>query len=227
LTILRGFIHNMAMELVEEEKIILNIVHDYLDKNRQFTFEEILPYINSRIRLSSINISNQGVRNILKSLTNKKLIVEGSKLTKSEILNNKKRKDIYQFINENPGTYFNRIVHELNYSNHIVVWHLNMLLKFDFIIKEIIENHDIYFDANQEFEDMKPTYFTQKAKSQKIINFMKKDNLGITKTSLSQELNMHMNTLAKYLTLLEKYNVIVKKKIDKINLYFLREKSAQ
>ena len=102
-----------------------------------------------------------------------------------------------------------------------------MLLKFDFITKEIIENHDIYFDASTEFEDIRPTYFITKEKSQKIINFMKKDNLGITKTSLSQELNMHMNTLAKYLILLEKYNVIVKKKIDKINLYFLSEKSAQ
>ena len=70
----------MVLELVEEEKIILTIVHEYLNKNRQFTFEEILPYINSRIRLSSTNISNEGVRKILKSLTNKKLIVEGSKL---------------------------------------------------------------------------------------------------------------------------------------------------
>jgi len=36
-----------------------------------------------------------------------------------------------------------------------------------------------------------------------------------------------MNTLAKFLTLLEKYEVIVKKKIDNKNLYFLSEKSAQ
>ena len=121
MTIQRGFIHNMVLELVEEEKIILTIVHDYLNKNRQFTFEEILPYINSRIRLSSTNISNEGVRKILKSLTNKKLIVEGSKLMKNKILNNEKRKEIYDFIVKNPGTYFNKILHELNYSNHIVV----------------------------------------------------------------------------------------------------------
>jgi len=217
----------MALELVEEEKVILNIVHDYLNKNRQFTFEEILPYINSRIRLSSINISNQGVRKILISLTSKKLIVEGSKLIRREILNNGKRKEIYDFIIKNPGTYFNKILRELNYSNHIVVWHLTMLLKFDFISKNILENHEIYFDAATELKDIKSSYFTTKEKSQKIINFMKKDNLGITKTYLSQELNMHMNTLAKYLILLEKYEVIVKKRIDNKNLYFLIEKSAK
>ena len=101
-----------------------------------------------------------------------------------------------------------------------------MLLKFDFITKEILENRDIYFDASTEFDDIRFMYFTSKEKSQKIINFMKRDDLGITKTTLSQELKMHMNTLAKYLTLLEKYKVIVKKKIDSKNLYFLSEKSA-
>lgn len=102
-----------------------------------------------------------------------------------------------------------------------------MLLKFDFITKEILENHDIYFNASTEFEDIRSNYFITKEKSQKIINFMKRDNLGITKTSLSQELKMHMNTCAKYLTLLEKYKVIIKKKIDNKNLYFLSEESAQ
>ncbi len=213
----------MELELVEDEKTILNIVHDYLNKNRQFTFEEIIPYINSRIRLSSINISNEGVRKILMSLTNKRLIVEGSKLTKAEILNNEKRNEIYDFILKNPGTYFNRILHELNYGNHIIVWHLSMLLKFNFISKEILENHEIYFDTTTEFKDKKAKYFTTKVKSQKIINFMKNDNLGCSKTKLSHELNMHMNTLAKYLNLLEKYGVIVKKKIDNRYLFFLSE----
>ena len=158
---------------------------------------------------------------ILISLTNKKLIVEGSKLTKGEILNNEKRREIYDFIIKNPGTYFNRIVHELNYSNRIVVWHLSMLLKFDFISKEILENHEIYYDATIEFEDFSSKYFIAKEKSQKNINFMKKINLGITKTNLSHELNMHMNTLAKYLNLLEKFGIIVKRKIDNKYLYFL------
>lgn len=175
----------MAVELVEEEEIVLNFVHEYLNKNRQFSFEEILPFLNSRIRLSSINISNEGVKKILIYLTNKKLIVEGSKLIKNEILNNKARKDIYEFIVENPGTYFNRIVQELHLSNHIVVWHLNMLLKFDFICKEMLENHEIYFDICTEINNMKLKYFTTKEKSQKIISFMKNDNIGITKTYLS------------------------------------------
>ena len=219
----RGFILNMAVDLAEEEEFVLNIVHEYLDKNRQFMVDEILPYLNSRIRLSSVNISNEGVRKILISLTQKKLIVEGSKLAKSDILNNKKRKEIYEFIVKNPGTYFNRIVRELQLSNHIVVWHLNMLLKFDFITKEVLENHEIYFEVNAEIDNVKLKYFTSKEKSQKIIKFMQSDNIGVTKTHLSQELKMHMNTLSKYLVLLENNNILLKKKIDNKYLYFLKD----
>ncbi|MFX0047125.1 MAG: hypothetical protein ACFE8G_03050 [Candidatus Hermodarchaeota archaeon] len=214
----------MAIELAEKEKVILDIVHDYLNKNRQFTFEEIIPYIISRVKLASVNINKEGVKVILKSLTNKRLLVEGSKLAKSDILSNQKRKRIYEYITNNPGTYFNRIVNELNYSNHIVVWHLNMLIKFDFIRKEIFENHEIYFNATEVFDDIVSKYFTSKEKSREIIHYLKNDDIGVTKTTLSQELSMHMDTIAKYLKLLEKYDVIVKKKIDNRNLYFLKEK---
>ncbi len=219
----RGFMPSMYTDLVENEKTILNFVHDYLNKNRQFTFEDILPYINSRVRLGSVNINNEGIKTILHSLINKKIIVEGSKLFKSEILDNQKRKNIYEFIATNPGTYFNRILHELNFSNHIVVWHLNMLLKFDFIHKDKLENHEIYFDAKKEFQEVISTYFKSKEKSKKILNYMKDDNIGITKTHLSQKLEMHINTVEKYLSLLVKYKMLVKKRIDNKNLFFLSE----
>jgi predicted transcriptional regulator len=220
----RGFTLNMATNLAEQEKVILDIVHDYLDKNRQFTFEEIIPFIISRVRLASLNINKEGVKTVLKSLTNKKFLVEGSKLAKIDVLNNQKRRRIYEYIVKNPGIYFNRIVTELNYSNHIVVWHLNMLIKFDFVHKEVLENHEVYFDATKEFDEIVSKYFISKEKSKEIINFLQKDDIGVTKTSLSHELSMHMNTLAKYLDILEKYDVIVKKKIDNRNLYFLNEK---
>jgi len=145
-------------------------------------------------------------------------------LVKSDILNNEKRKRIYEYIVNNPGTYFNRIVTELNYSNHVVVWHLNMLVKFNFVHKEVLEKHEIYFDAMKEFDDIISNYFVSKEKSRDIINFLKSDDIGVTKTNLSHELSMHMDTLAKYLNLLEKYDVIVKKKIDNRNLYFLKQK---
>ncbi|MFX0010344.1 MAG: hypothetical protein ACFE9R_08520, partial [Candidatus Hermodarchaeota archaeon] len=118
----------------------------------------------------------------------------------------------------------NRIVNELNYSNHVVVWHLNMLLKFDFIHKEVLDKHEVYFDATKGFDNIISKYFVSKEKSREIIKFLKKDDLGATKSRLSNELKMHIDTLTKYLNLLKKYNVVVRKKIDKRYHYFLNEK---
>ena len=58
--ILRGFTDKMVLKIAEQEKTILEIVHDYLDKNRQFTFEEIIPYIIYRVRLASLNFQDGG-----------------------------------------------------------------------------------------------------------------------------------------------------------------------
>ena len=93
---------------------------------------------------------------------------------------------------------------------------------FDFIHREVLDNHEVYFDATKKFEDIISKYFITKEKSREIINLLKEDNMGVTKTHLSHELSMHMETLTKYLILLEKYNVISKIKIDNRYLYFLK-----
>ncbi len=211
----------MPIKLSEKEKIVLTVVQEYLNKNRQFNMENILPFIVSRFRLSSINISKNGIEDILKTLIKKNLIVEGSKLSREDILLNFKRLKIYNYILRNPGTYFNKIVKELIISNHVVVWHLNMLLKFNYIKKEIIENHKIYFDSNMQFDDVKKNYYLSKDKSRKIINHLKINNKGITKTQLSKQLKMHPNTVTKYLESLQKYNIIIKDEISSKILYFL------
>ena len=213
----------MPITLTREEQIVLNVVQEYLDKNRQFNMEKILPFIISRFRLASINISKNGIEEILRSLIKKDLLVEGSKLSRDDILLNLKRLQIYNFILRNPGTYFNRIIKELNLSNHIVVWHLSMLLKFKYVSKEVFDNHDIYFDSNLDFEQVKISYFTLKEKSKKIIDYLKVNHDGITKTRLSEALKMHPNTITKYLDSLLEHNIINKEKVSNKTLYFLNQ----
>ncbi len=141
----------MPIDLSEEENIVLTVVQEYLDKNRQFDLEKIISFIISRFRLSAINININGLKEILKSLIKKNLIVEGSKLSHDDILLNLKRLKIYNYILKNPGVYFNRIVKDLNLSNHIVIWHLNMLMRFNFIKEVVLDNHKIYFETNLDF----------------------------------------------------------------------------
>ncbi len=213
----------MSSELLTQEKIVFTVVQEYLNKNRYFDVNQILPFIVSRFRLSSININVKGIEEILRSLVKKKIIVEGSKLSIDGILNNEKRKTIYEFITINPGTYFYKIVTHLEISNHVVVWHLKMLLKFDFIKVEKFENHDVYFDSNFNIKKSKFAYITSKEKSKKIIEYLRQNDFGLSKSQLSKDLNMHPNTISKYLKMLEQFNVIIKKKVSKRVIYFLNE----
>jgi predicted transcriptional regulator len=213
----------MQIEESEQENLILNVVEEYLNKNRYFDMSEILPFIISRFRMASVNINIRRIEEILRTLVKKKYIVEGSKLINSDILKNPKRKHIYDYIVENPGNYFNRLLKELHIPNHVVVWHLNVLLKFNFIKKEKFDNHDIYFDSKFNMKNSKFMYITSKDKSKKIINYLKNNDFGLTKTQLSKNLKMHPNTISKYLKLFEQFNIVVKKKASKRNIYFLND----
>lgn len=213
----------MTLEFSEHEKVVLDIVQDYLSQNKYFNMLKIIPFIRSSLKTLSIDLNARAIEKLLGSLVKKKYIVEGTNLTQLDVLKNKKRQQVYNFILKNPGTYINKIVRVLDISKPVVMWHINMLLRFDFIRKEEIENHDIFFDSNLSSGDSKFSYVTSKDRSKKIIEYLKENNFGVTKTRISLDLIIHHDTITKYLEMLEDLEIIYKKKIGKQILYFLSE----
>ncbi len=203
--------------------IVFNVIKEYINDNRTFEIDKALPFIYSRLTKASLNITNAGLLQIIKRLIEQKLIVEGSKLSKDDILTNLKRKAIYEYILEHPGAYFTRIVNELGFTNKVVAWHLNFLKKFEYIQSENLDNREVYFQANLSFENVKLNYFLSKSESKKIIAYLNGNNTGISKTQISEDLSMHLQTTSKYLEILEGLNIISKEKIDNNTLYFLKE----
>ena len=172
----------MSQILAEHEDIIFDVIREYLNKNRVFNMKKIIPYIKARIAKSSTNISYEGIQKILFSLAKKKKIVEGTKLTKKDVLIYLRRQKIYDYIRENPGKYIHQIGKELQISNKVIFWHLCVLLKFGFIKKMNIDNHTVYFDSNIDIRKINKFYLAAKEKSKEIINYLKINNIGITKT---------------------------------------------
>lgn len=213
----------MTFELSIDEKHILNIVQDYLSQNKYFNMQKIIPFIRANLKNLTIDLNSRAIEKHLSSLVKKKFIVEGTTLTQLDILHNKKRNQIYHFILKNPGVYINKIVRLLNISKQVVIWHINMLIKFNLVKKDEIENHEIYFDAKLSSGESKLSYLTSKSRSKKIIEYLRENNYGITKTRLSMDLVIHHTTISKYLNMLEDLNIIQKKRIDKQELYFLNE----
>ncbi|MFW9782471.1 MAG: hypothetical protein ACFFFB_09335 [Candidatus Heimdallarchaeota archaeon] len=213
----------MPIELIQHEKLILSFVQEYLNQNKFFNMKKVIYFIDSRLKEESIDLNYRSIEEILRSLVKKKLIVEGTKISRNDILSNETRKKIYAFIIKNPGVYFNRIVSELKLNKLVVVWHVDMLEKFAFIKREDFENHEIFFEMDFDENNNKFRFLTTREKSKKIIEYLKFHDYGISKTHLSTDLGMHHNTISKYLHMLENFNVIIKKKTYKKTLYFLNE----
>ncbi|MFW9941880.1 MAG: hypothetical protein ACFFFT_12630 [Candidatus Thorarchaeota archaeon] len=213
----------MPVDLLKYENLILTIVQDYLNSNKFFNMKKVLPFIQARLRLVSVDLNARAIEEILGSLVKKKLIDAGTKLSRNDILKNSKRNQIYNYILKNPGVYFNKIVVELGINKPVVVWHINMLERFNFIKREEFEHHEIFFDSKLSEKNRKYSYFTSNEKSRKIIEYLRLNDFGITKTHLSSDLGMHHNTISKYLKMLEEINVIVRKRTPNQTLYFLNE----
>ncbi|MFW9865290.1 MAG: hypothetical protein ACFFEN_04255 [Candidatus Thorarchaeota archaeon] len=215
----------MPTEHLKHETLILTIVQEYLNQNRYFNMKKIIYFIESKLKMIPVDLNKRAIEEILRVLVRKKLLVEGTKLTQIDLLNNKTREKIYHYIQKNPGAYYNKIVSVLNINKPVVVWHINMLIRFGFIRKEDFENHDIFFDSNFNADNKKLSFYTSKEQSKKILEYLKVNDHGITKTHLSLDLGMHHNTVSKYLEILEDFNVILKKKTHNKTLYFLNASS--
>ena len=200
------------------------IVKEYLNNNRCFTINDIVPFINVRLKKFSINLNYAGIREILKKLINKKFIFEGSKLFKDDVLVNENREKIYEFIKNHPGVYFNRIARELKLSNYILAWHLKILLRFEFIRNKTIHNHETFFNFEMPIKYDDILFFISKEKVEKIIKYLLDFQEGVSKTKISKELKMHSSTVTKYLTTLENMKIINSKKLSNKTIFFLNER---
>ena len=217
-------LYKTLKNISEEQILILNIIQEYLNKNRTFNKIEIVPFINAKIAKKKLNISYIRISEILKSLVKKNIIVEGSKLIKFDLLANLNRKDIYDYIIKNPGIHFNKLVKVLNISVFSVEWHLNILLKFNLIRKVKIEKYDAYFDSKLDSNNDEILHIISREKCKEIIQYIvKQNNEGYSKNYLSKELKIHFNTISKYIEKLEEFGFLSKKELSNMTLYFLNE----
>ena len=66
--------------------------------------EDIIRHLDIKIG-KPLNLSKLKIEKIIKSLLKKHLIAPRSKLVREDVLKNQKRKEIYRFIDNYPGTF--------------------------------------------------------------------------------------------------------------------------
>lgn len=211
--------HEITSDQVD---LVKDLIHEYLQKNRFFNEEKIVSFIDSRLSKSAASLNRRGIQLILQSLVDTNYIKLRSKLTRTEILENSNRHEIYAFIKENPGVHFFKIVKHLNLTIAVASWHLKMLVEFQFINQAKIDNHDVYYEKSVPQQRYLFSYYMQKRKSKKIIDFLKDKEEGCSISQLARNIGMARNTVKKYLEALTGLKIITivdiaNKKVCKLN----------
>jgi len=101
---------------------------------------ELINQTNRPLRISELyalatskGFNTQQVNNSIYNLLKTRKIVEGSKLTRDDILKNPLRAQIVEYISQNPGSHVRDIRRAMNIDNAESAWHLKMLERFGFL----------------------------------------------------------------------------------------------
>jgi len=126
---------------------IIAIAEDMMNQNKTLTIERLY-----NVSKKVLKIPRSGLISIIHFLINNHVLLEGSKFSKETVLENYLRKNILEYIQLNGCAHFSilrkEVVSEPNGilgSSGQLVWHLEMLMKFNYIKKIKVGNNSVFF----------------------------------------------------------------------------------
>ncbi len=159
-------------------KQVLEIAEEILNDKKILNIDTL--YYRAKKRLK---IPRKGLNTIIQFLINSKILVNRSKFTRRTVLSNSTRKIIYNFIQNNIGSHFS-LIKKLGISKDLtgspgeLIWHLDMLIKFNYIKKLKLKNYAIFIPFDIDDESGKIYFLLQDELYGKIITqFISNDSL--------------------------------------------------
>ena len=153
-------------------KQVIEIAEEILNEKKILNIDTL--YYRTKKRLK---IPRKGLNAIIQFLINRKILVDRSRFTRRTVLSNSTRKLIYNFIQSNIGSHFSLIKkigisNEETRSSGVLIWHLDMLLKFNYIKKLTLKNYTIFLPIEIDDESGKIYFVLQDELYRKIINHL-------------------------------------------------------
>ena len=182
--------------LVQE---ILTIAEGIISENRVLNAKLLFKEVCKQLK-----IDHKSLLAIINSLLAQRILVEGSKLTKELILSNMHRKNIYEYIRKNRGANFSTIRQEYEGttgSSGQLIWHLQVLMQFNYIKKIKYKRFTIFLPLELEDEEGLLTFLLRDPLNKKILRLLHTHGI-LNKTDFYQDLDAprekihyHLNTL--------------------------------
>ena len=123
-------------------KRVIEIAEEILSENKVLNVETLY-----NVAKKSLKIPRNGLLFIIQFLINNKILIEGSKFSRETVLSNVVRNRIYRYIRMNPGVHFSilrkKTLSEEAGSSGQLVWHLGMLINFNYIKKIKVGHYSV------------------------------------------------------------------------------------
>ncbi|TFG18410.1 MAG: hypothetical protein EU531_00185 [Promethearchaeota archaeon] len=203
------------------EYIVFELIEEYLKKKPFFSIEDIVVFINNRVKLNP-DINKNKIEKIIKKLIKRRILIPGTKLMKNNIIEHPVRNEIFNLIKQTPSN-INEIMNAIDIGSNQALWHLSCLEKFQFVRSRKFDNQRVFFnsDLNPEFDEL--YFYLRQNFIKEIINFMLEEKKDFKITEIANRLKKNYNTIKKYLKILQSLKLINVKKQNKKLLFSLNE----
>ena len=152
-------------------KRVIEIAEEILSENKVLNVETLY-----NLAKKSLKIPKNGLLFIIQYLLNKKILIEGSKFSRETVLSNGVRNRIYRYIIMNPGVHFSilrkKALSEEAGSSGQLVWHLGMLLKFNYIKKIKVGHYSVLLPYELDEDDGRILFILKDRINSKIIHLL-------------------------------------------------------
>jgi len=183
---------------------VLEIAEELIENNQVIQIDLLYKLAKRRLKIES-----KGLYTIINKLIQRKIIVEGTKLLRYEVLNNSYREEIYQYIKTYPGVHFSIIKEKVmaDGSTGQFVWHMEVLLKFEFIKKLEIKNYSLFLPSEMD-EELGTYYFLLRdGLNRRIVKFLE-DGEPHKQSDIYNSLDDSKGTVIYHIQTLEEYGIV-------------------
>jgi DNA-binding transcriptional ArsR family regulator len=144
-----------------------------------------------------------------------------SKIKRDRLLDHETRQRIFDFIKENPGTYYSQIRKDLDLAHGVVTHHLNMMETQELVFsKQDRQFRRFYVDGL--YKDAPMVTGVQKKVLDEIRRYP-----GSAQKQISEHLDLYPMLVSYHVGQLEDLNLVEKKKEGRRNLLYARTKSKE
>ena len=188
---------------------VIEVAQEIISENKVLDTELLYNIAKNRLK-----IPRRGLLRIIQFLIDKRILVEGTKCTKDTVLSNPSRNKIYRFITLHLGVHFS-IIRDVLFSDREsksqktgqLVWHLEALIKFDYIKKVKFKNYAIFIPSEID-DEIGVMYFLLRDKlNKKIVNLLIQREL-IKKSDIYKQLNEQREIIYYRLNILMNYDIV-------------------